>query len=103
MASSSNGSGKRGCMWIFWALVAVLLLPCAGVFSIWASRQSRDGKILKSMIEELKKRGAPIDNESLLALSFENRSRPVASRRIRSSVHLHLRCGALPIRVAFRQ
>jgi hypothetical protein len=54
-------------MWIFWALVAVLLLPCAGVFSIWASRQSRDGKILKSMIAELKKRGAPIDNESLFA------------------------------------
>ncbi|MBU6238250.1 MAG: hypothetical protein KGQ51_10500 [Planctomycetes bacterium] len=75
MKSSSDGSGKRGCMWIFWALVALLILPCAGVFSIWASRQSRDGKFLRKMINDLKERGAPIDNETLLA-QYRSRTDP---------------------------
>lgn len=66
MKSNSFGAVKRGLLWTVGTVAVVLLLPCAGLFSFWASRQSRDGKILQGKLSELKNRGAPIDNESLL-------------------------------------
>lgn len=60
-------SGAKGCLWGIGIIVIGLILIASIFVSFWSVRQSGDRKIVQRKLDELRNRGAPVDNASLEA------------------------------------
>ncbi|MFO0012222.1 MAG: hypothetical protein ACK553_05730 [Planctomycetota bacterium] len=67
MDSESKHSGTVGCLRTAGILVLILLLLGAILVSVWVVQESNDRKLVKAKLDELSRRGVPIDNASLAA------------------------------------
>lgn len=64
-APDEKQSGAKGCVWTAGIVSLVLFLAFSVAITLWAVRESSDRKRVRSMLDALSDRGAPIDDASL--------------------------------------